>query len=56
MTDNQTQTINQVMGTDLAPIAIFAYNRADRIEALLASLRCCPEFERSLGNPPEKWL
>ena len=35
MRDNQNQTRNQVTWTDLAPIAIFAHNRADRIEGFL---------------------
>ncbi len=32
---------------DLAPIVIFAYNRADRLLAMIQSLQCCVGFERS---------
>lgn len=31
----------------LAPIAVFAYNRRDRLEAMIESLRCCEGFDRS---------
>lgn len=32
---------------DCAPIAVFAYNRADKLAALIASLQACQEFSRS---------
>lgn len=32
---------------DLAPVAVFAYNRPDRLKAMVESLRLCHGFERS---------
>ena len=48
MRDNQIQTRNQVTGTDLAPIAIFAYNTADRIEGFLPSCSVVRSLKRRL--------